>query len=144
MKELRLVSTFLLSIILIFSISTAVFADNEIANEEINDIWSDVSDVNVENSVTNDLETDLENSESLFEDVEVENEEDNDVWNEGTEENEEEDEEYNNLYNSTASNSENLAQTGLEDSTGIMALIITISAVVAIYSAKRINEYNNL
>ena len=58
----------------------------------------------------------------------------------------EEDDEYNNLYttsNSTTSNSENLADTGIGDSSAV-ALIIVISAVVAIYSARKFNEYKNV
>lgn len=128
MKYLKLISTILLSIMLIFTISTAVFADNE----ELNDIWSDVNvieDNNTVNNTTNDLENGFAN-------VEVENEVNNTVENE-----------YNNLYttrNSTTSNSENLADTGIGDSNGVMALIVIVSVVVAIYSAKKMSDYKNV
>lgn len=130
MKNLKLISTILLSVMLIFTISTAVFADNE-----ADDIWSDVNVVEDDNTVENttgDLE---EENESLFENVEVENEVE-----------EEEDEEYNNLYstsNSTTADSENLADTGIGDSS-VVALIVIVSAVVAIYSARKANEYKNI
>lgn len=130
MKNLKLISTILLSVMLIFTVSTAVFADNE-----TDDIWSDVNIVEDNNTVENTVENttnEIEN-EALFENIEVENEV-------------EEDEEYNNLYttsNSTTSNSENLADTGIEDSS-VMALIVIVSAVVAIYSARKFNEYKNI
>ena len=131
MKNLKLISTILLSVMLIFTISTAVFADNE-----TDDIWSDVNiveDNTVENTVentTNDLE---DQNEILFENLEEENEV-------------EEENEYNNLYttsNSTTTDSENLADTGIGDSS-FMALIVIISAVVAIYSGRKFNEYKNV
>lgn len=130
MKNLKLISTILLSVMLIFAISTAVFADNE-----TDDIWSDVNvveDNTVENTVEN-TNNDLEN-ESIFENIEEENEV-------------EEEEEYNNLYttrNSTTTDSENLADTGIGDSNGIIALIVIMSAVIAIYSAKKFNDYKNI
>ena len=127
MKNLKLISTILLSAMLIFTISTAVFANNVTEN----DLWADVNVVEDNNTVEN-VTNDLEN-ESLFENIEVENEV--------------EEEEYNNLYttkNSTTSNSENLADTGIGDSNGIMALIIVVSAVIAIYSAKKFNDYKNV
>lgn len=129
MKNLKLISTILLSIMLIVTISTVVFADNE-----TDDIWTDANVVE-NNTVENTTEntTDETENESLFENVETENEV-------------EEENEYNNLYttnNSTTTNSENLADTGIGDSSTI-ALIIIISAVVAIYSAKKFNDYKNI
>lgn len=130
MKNLKLISTILLSVMLIFTISTAVFADNE-----TDDIWSDVNVVEENNTVDNTTEntTNETENESLFENVEVENEV-------------EEEEEYNNLYttsNSTTADSENLADTGIADS-GVIALIVIVSAIVAIYSARKFNEYKNV
>lgn len=127
MKNLKLLSTILLSLMLIFTISSVAFADNE-----MDSIWTDVNVI--EDNTTNDLE---DENESLFENIEVENETENEVENE---------EEYNNLYttsNSTTSNSENLADTGIGDSSA-MALILIVSAVVAIYSARKFNEYKNV
>ena len=130
MEKLKLISTILLSVMLIFTISTAVFADNE-----TDDIWSDVNIVEDDNTVENTVDntTNETENEALFENIEVENEV-------------EEEEEYNNLYttsNSTTSDSENLADTGIGDSSAI-ALIIIVSAVVAIYSARKANEYKNV
>lgn len=127
MKKLKLISTILLSVILLFTISTAVFADGE--NE---DIWSEPT---VEENNTTENTNNTETDENLFNNVEVDN-------------NTDDNEEYNNLYNttnntSTISNSENLADTGIEDS-GVIALVIMISVVVAIYSAKKFNEYKNV
>ena len=141
MKNLKLISTILLSLMLVFTISTAVFADNELENEDIwsdDDSWGTIEDNTTENNVTNELE-----NESLFENIELENETENQVENVVEEE---EEEEYNNLYtttNSTTSNSENLADTGIGDSSA-MAVILIVSAVVAIYSARKANEYKNV
>lgn len=133
MKNLKLISTILLSVMLVFTISTAVFADNETED----DIWADVNIVEDNNVVEENIANEVEN-EILFENIEVENE----VENEFEEENE-----YNNLYttsNSTVSNAENLSDAGIGDSNSIIALIVILSAIVAIYSAKKINDYKNV
>ena len=67
MKKMKIILTVLLSLMLMFTISTAVLADNEISD----DIWSDINDVeegNTENS-TEEVENETEN-ESIFENVE--------------------------------------------------------------------------
>jgi len=142
MKRIRLIVALLISVILIFTVSNVVFADNlieeNLTEEEdynSNDIWSDPS--LVENNTTGD--------NSIFTELEDENMTFNTIGNENEVENEEE-EEYNNLYtttNSTTSNSENLADTGIGDSNAT-TLIIIISAVVAIYSAMKYNDYKNV
>lgn len=50
----------------------------------------------------------------------------------------------NNTTNRSVSNTEKLAKTGLTDSNGIVALIVIICAVSAIYSYKKINDYKRL
>ncbi len=50
----------------------------------------------------------------------------------------------NNTTNRSVSNTETLAKTGLTDSNGIVALIVIICAVSAIYSYKKINDYKKL
>ena len=50
----------------------------------------------------------------------------------------------NNTTNRSVSNTETLAETGLGDSNGIVALIVIICAVSAIYSYKKINDYKRL
>ena len=49
-----------------------------------------------------------------------------------------------NTSNRNVSNTETLAKTGLTDSNGIVALIVIICAVSAIYSYKKINDYKKL
>ena len=139
MKNLKLISVIVLSLMLIFSITTAVFAADE--NVEDDNFWSEpeVVDNNVtneDNTAVNETSNELDNStdnetENLFNDLEVENTE-NDT--------------YNNLIetNSTTTNSNSLAETGIGDSNGIIALIVIISVIVAIYSAKKMNEYKNV
>ena len=137
MKNLKLISTILLSMMLIFTISTAVFA-NETENE---DIWSDVN-VESENIGTEDENLSLFENEEENDFVEIPPVEENEEEPEEPEENE-----YENLYetrNDTTTDSDNLAHTGIGDSDGIMALIIVLSAIVAIYSAKKFNDYKNV
>ena len=50
----------------------------------------------------------------------------------------------NNTSNRNVSNTETLAKTGLTDSNGIVALIVIICAISAIYSYKKINDYKKL
>ena len=50
----------------------------------------------------------------------------------------------NNTTNRSVSNTETLAKTGLTDSNGIVALIVIICAISAIYSYKKINDYKRL
>ena len=50
----------------------------------------------------------------------------------------------NNTTNRSVSNTETLAKTGLTDSNGIVALIVIVCAVSAIYSYKKINDYKKL
>ena len=50
----------------------------------------------------------------------------------------------NNTTNRSVSNTETLAKTGLTDSNGIVALIVIVCAVSAIYSYKKINDYKKI
>lgn len=45
---------------------------------------------------------------------------------------------------STTSNSNSLAKTGIEDSKGTVAVILVVCGIVAIYSFKKVREYNNM
>lgn len=141
MKNFKIISIVLLSVMLMFTISISVFAADEMGD----DIWSDVNVVEGENTEntenTEGAENTVENTnnetenETIFENIDVENEVE-----------EESENEYSNLYNntnSTTADSENLADTGIADS-GMMALIVMVSALVAIYSAKKFNEYKNV
>ena len=49
-----------------------------------------------------------------------------------------------NKVNSTTSNSNSLAKTGIEDSNGMLAVILVVAGIVAIYSFKKINDYKNM
>ena len=135
MKNLKLISTILLSVIISFVITSSVFAadaDNGTTNSDIfnvesetsnNDIWGTpegVNSENVDNTPISVNTTPIEENESGNESF---------VYNE---------------ENDTTSNSENLAYTGIGDSNGIIALIVIISALVAIYSAKKFNDYKNI
>ena len=138
MKNLKLISMILVSLLLIVALSTAVFADNE----EANDIWSEPT--NTETNTTNNTD----NTDTGFNDITLNtnNTEVNTYDNSLNVENNEEEED-NNTYsntNYTTKNTENLAETGLGNSASIIAVISVLAIVVAIYSAKKINDYNNL
>lgn len=133
MKNLKLISTILLSLMLVFAISTAVFADNEVDDN----FWSDnvpvVGDgTNATDDTSNTNTNDVGNTSN---DLEDENELESEV----------DDLEDDNLEsNSTTTNSGNLAYTGIGDSNGIIALIVIVSSIIAIYSAKKFNDYKNI
>ena len=137
MKKLKLITTILLSVMLIFTIATAVFADNEF--EE--DIWSDVETENKGQEGNNPENTENTENPNNAGNEQIAPEENIEVENTG-----DENEEYENLYTSegsTTTNSENLADTGIADSS-IFALIVVLSIIGAIYSAKKFNEYRNI
>ena len=129
MKKIKFLLVGLLSLLLIFTISTAVLADNE-----TDDPWTELNNTNVETNTDNNtiIVDDTTNNT-----VNEENNEDNDLYN-YLDNNED------NTDNSTGTNAENLADTGLNDSKGAISLIIVISAIVATYSAIKMREYNNL
>ena len=146
MKKFTLFLTILLSGILLFTMATVTYA----ADEDNDDFWSEPP---LDNGVNETLEGNTEeNNESLNETLEVneENNTDNDIDNgisdSNEDENSENDWEFNDEdnSNSTTSNADNLAETGLEDSNGFIALIIMVSIIVAIYSVKKMNDYKNL
>lgn len=151
MKKFTLFLTILLSVILLFTMATVTYA----ADEDNDDFWSEPS---LDNGVGETLDggnTD-ENNSSLNETLGLndENNTDNDIDtgiddNSEDENSEDDDMNFNNFdiednSNSTTSNADNLAETGLEDSNGFIALIIMVSIIVAIYSVKKMNDYNNL
>ena len=144
MKNLKIISTILLSFVLMFSITTSVFAadvDNNAAGDDIfsvgngtgedENIWGTPNVVNNESTIDNNA---IDVNSTIENDIEDDND-DNDVYpyTYNDEEN-----------NSTTSNSNSLAYTGIGDSNGMIALIIIISAIVAIYSAKKFNDYKNV
>ena len=49
-----------------------------------------------------------------------------------------------NKSNSTTSNANSLAKTGVEDSTGIFAMILVIAVIVAAYSLKKVRDYKDM
>ena len=128
MKKIKFISVVLLSLVLMFTISTAVLADNE------TDPWATATDVteNVDNNTSNE-----ENSSNENLTLENENNDTENLYDSLTD-NEE------NENNTTATDKDNLADTGLSDSTGVIALVVVLSSIVAIYSSIKIRDYNNL
>lgn len=45
---------------------------------------------------------------------------------------------------STIANKNSLAKTGIEDSKGIVAIVLVVSGIVAIYSFRKVQEYKNM
>ncbi len=127
MKNLKLISMILVSL-LIVTVSTVVFADDN--NTTNDDIWSEPTNAEANSTENTDgTWNDLSNSET-----------NSDTFNNTqNEENNTDD-----ISNYTTKNTEKLADTGLGNSAGIVAIISVLAIVVAIYSAKKINDYNNL
>ena len=136
MKKVRLISVLLLSLVLMFAATTVVLAvDNE------TDPWATANDVN-ENLYNNSYNENNALNENLY------SEENNNSFNQNIyddiDDNNENNENNNSNINSTATNENDLADTGLSDSKGVIALVIVLSSIVAIYSSIKIRDYNNL
>ena len=134
MKNLKIISTILLSIMLIF-VSTTIFAAD--ANVENDDFWStpsveDNNTVDQNTTGTNDLEDPYNNVYEENNTVDYNDVEDNTEYS------------YNDTENNSTTSDNSLAYTGIGDSNGMIALIVIVSAVVAIYSAKKYSDYKNL
>ncbi|MCI9062999.1 MAG: hypothetical protein HFJ17_00085 [Clostridia bacterium] len=133
MKKLKLISTILLSLMLMFTISTAVFADNEVDDN----FWSDnvpVVGEGTTNSTENDTLNETTTNNTVSNDFEDANEMESEIENI----------EDNYTENSSTTNSNSLAYTGIGDSNGMIALMLIVSAIIAIYSAKKFSDYRNI
>ena len=143
MKNLKFVSIILLSLLLVFTFTTFAFAadegtdtntglfsvENETTDNETDDnVWdepnvmSNTAETEENETIVNEAETEDEN-ESLYS-----------INNSAS---------YDDENNSTT-NSNSLAYTGIGDSNGMIALIVIVSGIVAIYSAKKFNDYKNV
>ena len=156
MKNLKLISTILLTLVLVVTISTSVFA----ATTEDDNFWTDANST-TENSTFNDISSNSTVDNSLYGNS-VSNSTYNSTYNgtynsittsnsiSNSSTNENSSYTFNNTTtsnssrNSTTTNSTSLASTGIGNFNGILTLIIVISLIVAIYSAKKFNDYKNM
>ena len=133
----------MLSLVLVAVCSTSVFATdddlflsvnstgNTASNATDNNTTSDNSTTN--NTATNNTNTNNTTNSSLT----ANNTTNNTVRNTAT----------NNTTNNTSKTNNNvntLAKTGLSDTNGIVALIVVVCGVSAIYSYKKVNDYKKL
>ena len=133
----------MLSLVLVAVCSTSVFATdddlflsvnstgNTASNATDNNTTSDNSTTN--NTATNNTNTNNTTNSSLT----TNNTTNNTVRNTAT----------NNTTNNTSKTNNNvntLAKTGLSDTNGIVALIVVVCGVSAIYSYKKVNDYKKL
>ena len=133
----------MLSLVLVAVCSTSVFATdddlflsvnstgNTASNATDNNTTSDNSTTN--NTATNNTNTNNTTNSSLT----ANNTTNNTVRNTAT----------NNTTNNTSKTNNNvntLAKTGLSDTNGIVALIVVVCGVSAIYSFKKVNDYKKL
>ena len=133
----------MLSLVLVAVCSTSVFATdddlflsvnstgNTASNATDNNTTSDNSTTN--NTATNNTNTNNTTNSSLT----ANNTTNNTVRNTAT----------NNTTNNTSKTHNNvntLAKTGLSDTNGIVALIVVVCGVSAIYSYKKVNDYKKL
>ncbi|MBO4816624.1 MAG: hypothetical protein J5507_07075 [Clostridia bacterium] len=139
MKNLKIVKKLLIimmSIALVLTVSTLVYAADE-------DPFLELTATNTNSSENTSLDTNTTNtntntSNSLFTETQNSNTINNSslVTNSTTN--------TNNSVNRSVTNTDTLAKTGLSDSNGIVALIVVLCAVSAIYSYKKVNDYKKI
>ena len=137
MKELKMVKKLIiimLSVVLIIALSNFVYAADE-------DPFLELTATNT-NSDTNTTNTDTSNS--LFTNTQNANTSNSGSLTTNTNTNTSLVTNTDNSVNRNVTNTDTLAKTGLSDSNGIVALIVILCAVSAIYSYKKVNDYKKL
>ena len=119
----------MLSLVLVAVYSTSVFATDDDLFLSVNSTGNTASNATSDNSTTNNTATNNTNTNNTTTN--------NTVRNTAT----------NNTTNNTSKTNNNvntLAKTGLSDTNGIVALIVVVCGVSAIYSYKKVNDYKKL
>ena len=129
----------MLSLILVAVCSTSVFATDDDLFLSVNSTGNTASNATSDNSTTNNTATNNTNTNNTTNSSLTANNTttNNTVRNTAT----------NNTTNNTSKTNNNvntLAKTGLSDTNGIVALIVVVCGVSAIYSYKKVNDYKKL
>ncbi len=129
----------MLSLVLVAVCSTSVFATDDDLFLSVNSTGNTASNATSDNSTTNNTATNNTNTNNTTNSSLTANNTttNNTVRNTAT----------NNTTNNTSKTNNNvntLAKTGLSDTNGIVALIVVVCGVSAIYSYKKVNDYKKL
>ena len=129
----------ILSLVLVAVCSTSVFATDDDLFLSVNSTGNTASNATSDNSTTNNTATNNTNTNNTTNSSLTANNTttNNTVRNTAT----------NNTTNNTSKTNNNvntLAKTGLSDTNGIVALIVVVCGVSAIYSYKKVNDYKKL
>ena len=129
----------MLSLVLVAVCSTSVFATDDDLFLSVNSTGNTASNATSDNSTTNNTATNNTNTNNTTNSSLTANNTttNNTVRNTAT----------NNTTNNTSKTNNNvntLAKTGLSDTNGIVALIVIVCGVSAIYSYKKVNDYKKL
>ena len=129
----------MLSFVLVAVCSTSVFATDDDLFLSVNSTGNTASNATSDNSTTNNTATNNTNTNNTTNSSLTANNTttNNTVRNTAT----------NNTTNNTSKTNNNvntLAKTGLSDTNGIVALIVVVCGVSAIYSYKKVNDYKKL
>ena len=129
----------MLSLVLVAVYSTSVFATDDDLFLSVNSTGNTASNATSDNSTTNNTATNNTNTNNTTTNNTNTNNTttNNTVRNTAT----------NNTTNNTSKTNNNvntLAKTGLSDTNGIVALIVVVCGVSAIYSYKKVNDYKKL
>ena len=129
----------MLSLVLVAVCSTSVFATDDDLFLSVNSTGNTASNATSDNSTTNNTATNNTNTNNTTNSSLTANNTttNNTVRNTAT----------NNTTNNTSKTNNNvntLTKTGLSDTNGIVALIVVVCGVSAIYSYKKVNDYKKL
>ena len=129
----------MLSLVLVAVCSTSVFATDDDLFLSVNSTGNTASNATSDNSTTNNTATNNTNTNNTTNSSLTANNTttNNTVRNTAT----------NNTTNNTSKTNNDvntLAKTGLSDTNGIVALIVVVCGVSAIYSYKKVNDYKKL
>ena len=129
----------MLSLVLVAVCSTSVFATDDDLFLSVNSTGNTASNATSDNSTTNNTATNNTNTNNTTNSSLTANNTttNNTVRNTAT----------NNTTNNTSKTNNNvntLPKTGLSDTNGIVALIVVVCGVSAIYSYKKVNDYKKL
>ena len=139
MENFKRLVIVMLSLVLVAVCSTSVFATDDDLFLSVNSTGNTASNATSDNSTTNNTATNNTNTNNTTNSSLTANNTttNNTVRNTAT----------NNTTNNTSKTNNNvntLAKTGLSDTNGIVALIVVVCGVSAIYSYKKVNDYKKL
>ncbi len=142
MKVLKKLVVIMLSLVIMLACSNAVFAADDDLFTEIPE--TNTSTNNTTNNGTNNTNTPITGNNSNTSSTNNTNTSNNSNASSLSINNSSNTNNTNSNTNRSVSNSNALANTGLAQAGGIVALIVVVCGISAIYSYKKVNDYKNL